>query len=555
MITGVLFLAAGGLALLFFGMREMADGLQNLASHRLKAMLGFFTRNRIIAVFAGAVMTILVQSSSATTVLTVGFVNAGMLSLTQSVGVIMGANIGTTVTAWLVSLFSVLAVLKITKYAMPAIAIGLLLRSFSRRHQGRYVGQFLFGFGLLFLGLSLMKDGFEPLKDSAFVRDVTVQFASHPMFGVLAGIVFTILLQSSSATIAILQLLAMQGQISFDAAIPVLIGDNIGTTITAQLAALGVDNSNAKRTAMAHTLFNCFGAVWALPLISYGIFGRIVDAVTPWEIYPEVVNPKTVASSIAVSHTLFNITNTIVFLPFTTQLAWLATKLAPRGRDADFEGPKFLDRNLLHSPTLGMEAVVRELGHMVDLARQGLHRAVAGVRENKNYLKDVETLEDNVDTLQVEIFRYLNDLSTQGLGVEDTLRLPRIFHAVNDVEKISDFAERLMRLQSRIEAENAPEVMAHFDEVAGLAVEAMDELCATFNAPAEGVIHAKRVLKLSEEIKAVAARLKDEHVDRMVQGNTNVRAEQVLDDAVDYLNSMRAFISNVAEAQLTGKLG
>lgn len=549
MITSVLFFAAGGLALLFFGMREMADGLQSMASNRLKEFLGFFTRNRVVAVMAGTTVTTLMQSSSATTVLVVGFVNAGLLNLQQAVGVIMGANIGTTATAWLVSLFSVLAVLKVTKYAMPAIALGLLFRSFARRHQWRFIGQFVFGFGILFLGLSLMKDSFEPLKDSGLLRNATVTFAQHPLLGLAVGIFFTVVLQSSSATITILQLLAMQNQISFEAALPVLIGDNIGTTVTAQLAALGVETSNAKRAAMAHTLFNLFGALWALPLISSGLFTKLVDGITPW-----TLSPETITSHIAVSHTLFNLTNTLVFLPFTRQLAWLATKCAPRGRDAGFAGPKYLDRNLLHTPTLAIDAVVREIGHMLDLAGEGLSLAIAGIRQNEDHLKEVERLEDNVDTLQVEIFRYLNSVAQQELAPTDAERLPRIFHAVNDIEKASDFGERLMRLQQRLEPIHDPAVMRHFHNVSDLTLTAMGELRAALAASEDGVVRAKKVLKLTDEIKVLAARLKDEHVDRMVQGQTNIPVEQILDDAIDYLNSMRAFIGNVAEARLTGKL-
>ncbi len=549
MITGVLFLAAGGIALIFFGMREMADGLQNMASHQLKSVLGFFTRNRIVAVLAGTAMTTLMQSSSATTVLVVGFVNANLLNLKQAIGVIMGANIGTTTTAWLVSLFSVLAVFKITKYAMPAIALGLLLRSYAKRHRWRFAGQFIFGFGVLFLGLSLLKDGFEPLKDSDLLREATVNFARYPLLGLVAGIVFTVLLQSSSATITILQLLAMQGQISFEAALPILIGDNIGTTITAQLAALSVETANAKRAAMAHTLFNLFGAAWALPLIWFGVFRTLVDAITPWDL-----SQATITSHIAVSHTLFNVINMLVFLPFTRQLAWLATKGVAEGKEVGFAGPKYLDRNLLQSPTLAVNAVVREIGHMLELAHDGLGLAIQGIRDNQDNLKEVEKLEDNVDTLQVEIFRYLNEVAQQEMSPDDALRLPRIFHAVNDIEKISDFGERLMRLQQRLEAVYDPAVMEHFQEVSGLTLRAMEELRAAIVGPGDGIVRAKHVLKLTDEIKALAARLKDEHVERMVKGETNIPAEQVLDDSIDYLNSMRAFMGNVAEARLTGKL-
>lgn len=548
MITTVLFNLIGGVALLFFGMREMAAGMEKVASDRLRDILSLFTRNRFVAVMAGAGLTALVQSSSASTILVVGFVNANLLSLRQAVGVIMGANIGTTVTGWLVALFAAFATFKITQYTLPAIAVGFFLLTYGRRYSARYWGQFIFGFGMLFLGLSFMKDGADPLKHSEFLKDFFVWCAAYPVLGVLAGVVFTIALQSSSATIAILQVLAIQGLVPFEAALPILLGDNIGTTITAQLASWSVKSTTARRAAMAHSLFNVLGTCWALPLIYMGVFSSGVETLLgPAE-------PARMATFIAVSHSLFNVMNTLMFLPFVNQLEWAAKRLTPRGATEPFSGPKFLDRNMLQAPTLALNGVVREMHYMLGLARDGLVLAIQGVRKNTDNLSQVEALEDNVDSLQVDIFRYLTELNQQELNESEASRLPRIFHVVNDIEKISDYGERLMRLHQRLEPIHNDEVMAHLDRIAALTVRALDECRTALDREEDGQAAARRAQDLCVEIKELSLTLKEEHVARLSAGTQYVSTEQVLDDAVDYLVSTRAHISNVAESCLSGKL-
>lgn len=545
----VIFQFIGGIAIFFFGMREMASGMEKVASDRLRDILHLFTRNRVIAVLAGAGLTAVLQSSSASTILVVGFVNASLLSLRQAVGVIMGANIGTTVTGWLVALFAALAHLKITQYTLPAVAAGFFLYAYGRRHHVRDWGQFIFGFGMLFLGLNFMKDGVDPLKSSEWLRTFFIQCADHPLLGLVAGLGMTMVLQSSSATIAILQVLAINGLVPFTAALPILVGDNIGTTVTAQLAGWSIKSVTARRAAMAHTLFNVLGAVWALPLIYLGIFSGVVEAILG---EPEAAR---LAVFIAVAHSLFNVANTCLFLPFVKQLEQLAVRFTPGQPPAAFTGPKYLDRNLLVTPSLALDAVVREVDHMLELAREGLRLAIDGLRSNRDRLDRVELLEDNVDSLQIEIFRYLSAVSEQEMNEAEARRLPRIFHVVNDIEKVSDYAERIMRLHPRLEPVFLEDVMRHFDGIAGRTLDVMDTLALALDDDGEaGEDAARRALELCREVKDCAVRLKDEHVQRLTNGTPHIPCEQVLDDAIDYLVSARGHMINVAEARLSGKL-
>ena len=267
-----IFYLMGGIGLFFFGMSIMSEGLKQIAGEQLKNFLHKVTKHRIFGVMVGCGVTVLIQSSSATTVMVVGFVNAGLVTLKQAIPVVMGANIGTTFTAWLVSSMSVF---KISSYALPAIGLGYAIMKFSKTKKRQNIGKFILGFGLLFIGLSFMKDAFGPLKSSEMLKDIFTSFSQNPILGVFAGIIFTILLQSSSATIAIVQVLALNGIISFEAAIPIILGDNIGTTITAQLAAIGA-NINARRAAMSHSIFNFMGVCYMLILVQLGWFQNII---------------------------------------------------------------------------------------------------------------------------------------------------------------------------------------------------------------------------------------------------------------------------------------
>jgi len=347
----MIFGTVGGLGLFLFGMGFMSDGLKKVAGQKLKSILESLTKNRIIAVLMGMLTTALIQSSSATTVMTVGFVNAGLLTLKQALCVVLGANVGTTITAGLVS---VLAVFKITNYALPSVGVGFVIMILGKTQKSRSIGQVLIGFGLLFLGIHFMKEAFDPLRDHEGVQQALIWLGDKPILAVLAGTLITMLLQSSSASITMIQMLAFQGAFGTDwnlvlrVAIPFILGDNIGTTITAQLASLR-SSRNAKRAAMGHTIFNLIGVMYMIWLVYASIYSRAVIWITPGEL-----NQETIMRHIFFSHLIFNVFNMIVFLPFVNVLETIVLKILPITEAERVQEPVVLEKHLLDTPVIGL---------------------------------------------------------------------------------------------------------------------------------------------------------------------------------------------------------
>ncbi len=358
MVKDMVFGAVGGLGLFLFGMELLSGGLKKAAGQRIRKLLSALTRNRVVAMLVGALATCLIQSSSATTVMTVGFVNAGLLTLRQALCVVLGANVGTTFTAWLVS---GLAAFKITTYSLPAIGVGFLLRVLGHTQKMRNAGQVLLGFGILFTGIDFMKSGFSPLQDSQNVQQALIWMGQRPYLAVLAGTVVTMLLQSSSATIAMVQILAFNGAFGGDwsaalrVAIPFILGDNIGTTITAQIASIRTSVA-ARRTAMGHTLFNVIGVLYMFPLVWSGVFGEVVEWITPFKL-----SHGTIMVHIAVAHSAFNVFNTLVFLPLIKWLEAIVVKIVPPRAEDAIAKPVVLEMHLLDTPEIAIDQVRREI--------------------------------------------------------------------------------------------------------------------------------------------------------------------------------------------------
>jgi phosphate:Na+ symporter len=354
---------AGGLALFLFGMKIMSEGLQKVAGQRLRQALAVMTGDRFRGVGTGILITSAIQSSSATTVMLVSFVNAGLLNLTQAVGVIMGANIGTTVTAWLVALLGFR--IKIAAMALPAIALGFFARFLGQRKLTDW-GEVIIGFGLLFLGLDFMKGAVEQLKESPAVLEMMADcHANHLgglLFAVLVGTLVTAVVQSSSATMAITMALAVQGLIDLPTACALTLGQNIGTTITANFAAIG-SSTNAKRAARAHFLFNFLGTIWVIAL--FWPLLALMDAIFP-NAASSTASASAAADYLATYHTLFNVANTIVFLPFAGGLAWLATRMVHAPKDGEEFHLKYLDTKLVPAAPLAIQATRNELRRMLE---------------------------------------------------------------------------------------------------------------------------------------------------------------------------------------------
>ncbi|HUT04902.1 MAG TPA: Na/Pi cotransporter family protein [bacterium] len=431
----------GGLGLFIFGIQIMSDSLQKAAGTRLRHILEMLTGGPIRGVLVGAGVTAIIQSSSATTVMLVGFVNAGLLTLVQAIGVVLGANIGTTVTAQLVAF-------KISHYALPAIAIGMAITMASRqRARSRLWGQVVLGFGVLFYGLTTMVAALKPLQGSDQFREFFVQFGTTPLLGILAGAMLTAVVQSSSATVGLVIALGTTGLIDFGTALPLLLGDNVGTTVTALLSSIGTGRM-AKRTALAHCFFNVIGVAWALAVLPY--FAKLVDFITAGD----ANSPATIARHIANAHTMFNVLNTLAVLPFIKQLARLVTwvlpdKAAPPSRSKVGD---FLQEQFLKSPPVAIAQVKKAILHMFERAYQMLDLVRKMLWEESTRFKpEVLKFEDELDRHQAEITEYISRVMHKGVSIVDSEVLTKMLHAVNDVENIGDRLENTSVLLERLE--------------------------------------------------------------------------------------------------------
>ncbi len=551
MMKDMIFGTIGGLALFLFGMGMLSEGLKKAAGNRLKMLLEKMTRHRMIAYLVGAGVTCLIQSSSATTVIVVGLVNAGLLTLKQAICVVLGANVGTTMTGWLVSGTSVF---KITNYALPAVGIGFLISILGKRQQTKSWGQVLLGFGILFLGISFMKDGFASLKGHEGVRDVLIAIGHQPLLAILAGAIFTMLIQSSSASVMMIQVLAFSGAFGTDwhmalrVAIPFMLGDNIGTTITAQLAALR-SNVNARRTAMAHTVFNVIGVVVALPLVYLNLFSSAVEAVTPM-----ALTQKTIMLHIAVANTLFKGVGSLMFLPLVKQLEQIVGKIV-RAKPSDLlMQPVTLDRNLLDTPPVAMDQARRELVRMAKVARSALDDAVAAIRnDDRTALNRVAVKEDTVDEFQTEITRYLVELSQRTLSPEAASELPVLLHTVNDVERIGDHAVNITEIAGRKLDQRLTFSQVAAEEMARMSNEVNqmfdDILAAIGNNDLEA---ANRSLKHEEAINLMQMEFRRSHVQRLGEGTCSAMVGLLFVDFVDNLEKIGDHLTNIAQGVLGG---
>jgi len=542
----MLFQLIGGLGFFFFGMKTMSEGLKKIAGERLKGFLHMVTKLPIIGVVVGAFITCIIQSSSATTVLVIGFVNAGLLALKQAIAVIMGANIGTTFTAWLVSSMSIF---KITSYALPAVGIGFAIMSLAKTNKKQSWGEVILGFGILFMGLYFMKDAFAPLKESEFIKEVFVSFSNTPWLGVLAGIVFTFLLQSSSATIAIVQILAFNGIISFEAAIPLILGDNIGTTITAQMSAVGT-NLNARRAAMSHTLFNVIGVAYMLIFVYLGWFGKLIDIIIPGEI--TTIN---IMFYIAVAHSTFNIINTLVFLPFIGFLENMSIRLVPRTEESIDFGTQYLEKHLLDTPSLALEQVYNEIIYMLTISRKAATHALASFLESDTKrIKKTLMLETVTDNLQSEITQYIIDLSKRNLPPGEAEAVPVLIHNVNDLERVGDHCQSLAELARRKIEENLPfndQAVSEIKLMWGQIEQMFEE--ADYALRNSDVKTARKMLEREKHINRLQEQFKQSHILRLNDGNHHLDSGFIFLEFIDNLEKIGDRLTNIAQSVI-GKM-
>ena len=552
MLREIIFGVIGGLGLFLFGMVLMSEGLKRIAGPKLKNILESTTSKPITAFLVGAGVTAIIQASGATTVMAIGLVNAGMLTLRQAIGVIIGANVGTTVTAWIVSISGLN--LDITLYAMPAVGVGFFLHMGGRSRRTKSLGQIILGFGILFLGIGIMKDTFRPLEKSQGVQELLISLGNKPLLALLAGMVITILVQSSSASIAIVQLLAMNGafgtnwEVAFNVAMPFVLGANIGTTITAQLAALQAGR-NARRAAWAHTMFNVLGSAIAYPFVALGWYRTFAQMISPWQL-----GPATIASEIAVGHTMFNLVNSGIFLPMSGLLEKLVVKLVPRRPSEIAMAPVVLEKHLLDTPEIALAQAKREIVHMAKTANRAFSQSIEGIIEDdRKKLGSVKEIEDVVDSLQFEITSYLSALSSRRLSEEVSVELPVLLHAVNDLERISDHAVNIVEIAQRKIEQKLSFTSLALVEAEQLRKEASQMFGYIITALENNDTAAARLALVNEDnLNKMQIVFRRSHVQRMTDGTCSAEAGLIFIDLVDNVEKMGDHLSNIAQAVIGG---
>ncbi|CAD7358926.1 hypothetical protein HMPREF1208_01998 [Staphylococcus sp. HGB0015] len=534
-VTEVIFSFLGGLGIFLYGLKVMGDGLQAAAGDRLRNILNKFTANPVLGVLAGMIVTILIQSSSGTTVITIGLVTAGFMTLKQAIGVIMGANIGTTVTAFIIGI-------DLGEYAMPILALGAFLIFFFKRSNINNVGRILFGFGSLFFGLEFMGDAVKPLAQLEGFRQIILDMSSHPVYGILAGVGLTALVQSSSATIGILQEFYSQGLVDLKGAIPVLLGDNIGTTITAVLASLA-GSLAAKRAAFVHVIFNVIGVIifaLFLPVVTH-LIGMLQEA---WHLKP--------AMAIAFAHGAFNVTNTLIQLPFVGALAWLVTKIVP-GKDIteDYK-PQHLNKDLVyHAPGVALQETQKELQNIGHIVQSMLDDVRNPATMDKKMIKTVQQKHQAVITISDSIRNYLVRISTKNINKSDVERLAVMFDVNRSIVKVSELTESYI---AQIERQKSKNIILTEDAERGIEKlfnfvdESFHKAIDTLNV--YDTTKKDEVVERSREAFNIEHKLRKGHIKRLNRGECSTDGGLLYVDIIAILERIGYNSRNITEAMV-----
>lgn len=529
----------GGLGLFLYGMNLMGDGLQKSAGDKLKQAIELLTSNTIMGVIVGTLVTMVIQSSSATTVMVVGFVNAGIMSLGQAIGVIMGANIGTTITAQLVSL-------DVDFLAPVALGVGIVIYMFSKKPKLKHFAEILIGFGILFTGMDFMKDAMNPLAEYKGFTDMLVSFGNNPVLGLLMGFALTAIIQSSSASMGMLIALASQGLIPITAALPILYGDNIGTCVTSLISSIGASR-NAKRAAVMHLTFNIIGSLIFMLVLS----GPIVKIVT-------AMNPTDTARQIANAHTLFNIVNVLILLPFAKLIVKLTMKLVPE-KESELEEKKivkYIDDRMIETPSIALANTVKETLRMGEKAKESLNSAMEGLLEKSSEkVKKSFGREKLVNDLQKNILSYLLKLSKASLDESSREVVDVLFNTVNDIERIGDHAENIAEL-----AQSAIEMNETFSEAGKAELQSMyNKVISTYTYALEAmrtsnVDLACKVIKMEEQVDIMEKSCRSNHMNRLNNSSCSIDNGVIYLDVVSNLERVSDHAVNIAQQVISARL-
>lgn len=540
----------GGLALFLYGMNTMSDALQKTAGERMKKILSFLTRNPIMGALAGALVTAVLQSSSATTVMAIGFVSAGLMTLPQAISVIFGANIGTTMTAQLLAF-------KLSDYIYPIIFIGFMLQFVGKTEKLKNIGMVIFSFGLLFEGIEIMGHVMKPLADSSIFVDLMAEVSSTPILGVLLGGVMTLVVQSSSATIAVLQNFAAQpaadgvsSVIGLTGAIPILLGDNIGTTITAILASIG-QTKNAQRTAIAHSIFNISGSLVCLCIIP--LFAQFVQYISPSG--PEI---DIISRQIANAHTTFNVVCTLAWLPFIPVMVKIV-KAIIRGEDKNLKAayePQYLDNNLLDKPAAAMYLVSLELERLVGLADRTLNQLKL-VLDSQRTAKDYEAFQEDLmilEQLQGRVTEYITKLLSGGyLTEQQSEETARLHFVTNNIQRMGERCRDMDEICRQVVAQNRVFSSVANEEIVKCITLAQSLLSRSVEAVKTGSKEmVNDIFRDTDQMRRSERRCNKAHLKRVKEGECHAHMTPYFSDLLYNLSRIADNCVSIAEEADTG---
>lgn len=534
----------GGLGMFIYGMQIMAQGLENAAGSKMKSLLEVLTKNKFFGVLLGAFITAVIQSSSATTVMVVGFVNAGIMNLTQAMGVIMGANIGTTVTGWLVSSVEWAKALSPANIAPVAVMIGVILMLTGKRRSTKDISSIIVGFGILFIGITTMSDAVEPLQQSEAFCNLFVTLGHSPFLGIVAGALVTAVIQSSSASVGILQSLAAAGLVPFNAAVYIIMGQNIGTCVTAIMSSIGAKKT-AKTAAVMHLLFNIIGTI---------IFSVVAI------VFFKVINPGfgeglITQTEISTVHTIFNIGTTILLFPVSDWIIKLAKKLEREDSDDVDEGQVLLDDRMLETPSIALQSTVSEMVRMGHVVRGTMDRTrdvlITKKREEIEKIREEETIADG---LCKGITEYAIKLNTLSINEKEHQEVASILQIVSDIERVSDYCENISEF-----AENLKDQKASFSEIAREEIQQMEDVCIDcFRYAIEALEErskekAMKVIEKESQADELEIALRTAHMKRLARNECSTESGIVFLDALVCLERISDHARNIAEEILTAE--
>lgn len=521
---------AGGLGLFLFGMKLMGEGLENAAGDKLKSILEKVTKNPISAVLVGAFVTMVIQSSSATTVMVVGFVNAGLMNIAQAAGVIMGANIGTTITAQLVAF-------KLDEIAPLFVIVGVVLLMSAKQKKRKDIADIVLGFGILFMGMGIMSSALKPLADSPMFSELIMAIGENWVLGIFTGLALTAILQSSSATTGILIALASTGSITINIVLPILFGCNIGTCVTALIASIGA-NKTAHKAAAIHLMFNILGTLIFIPFLKP--LGHIVQEMSPGDVQRQIAN----------AHTIFNVTATIILVPLSKYMIMIVNKLIKGEDEVELRGPKYLDERLLETPVIAAGQVQKETLRMANKAKENLELSMKAFRENNESLvKKVYDNEKLINILEEEITAYLVKLSKCDLSAKESNLVASTFHIVTDIERIGDHVENIADLTLEKvgrKLKYSEDALNEIDYIYNQTIKALDITIDSYAN--ENIEEAGTIYEIERKIDASQKEFRENHIKRLSQGSCNAYDGAIFMDLLSNFERIGDHATNIAES-------